>query len=234
MTEETTVTKTTKSKKNKGTSVSLSIFVAALPLVFLAGMFAGFQVWGKPNVGLDQANDEPARYEIPIYDDDPSIGPEDAPVTIVEFSDYECPYCRSYHSETFTQIMEVYGDQVRYVYKDLPLTSVHPNAVPAAVAAHCAQDQQVFWEYHDLLFSNELGLSEDAYLAYAERLNMDLASFESCLNSGTFEQVVMEDINILLDLSAPLSTPTFFINGQYVAGAQPFSQFASLIEAELE
>ena len=214
---------------------ALSLLMAGLPLAFIAGLFVGFQIWGRPNIQTDQANDEVTqRYDIPIYDDDPVLGSEDAPVTIVEFSDYQCPYCQRYHSETFQQIMDVYGDQVRYVYKDLPLTSIHPEAVPAAMAAHCASDQGVFWAYHDLLFSNELGLSDNAYMTYAESLDLDINTFADCMASGSYESIVMKDTNILLNLNAPISTPTFFVNGQYIAGAQPFTVFAQLIEAELD
>jgi protein-disulfide isomerase len=206
--------------------------------MFIAGLFVGYQVWGKPNVQADQAANNPSnpapRYEITIEDDDPVLGSEDAMVTIVEFSDYECPYCQRYHSQTFSQILATYGDQIRYVFKDLPLTSIHPNAVPAANAAHCAHEQNAFWDFHNLLFSMQQGLNDNAYAAYANQLGLDTASFEECLNEGRYVNVVMQDTNVLTAINAPLSTPTFFINGQYLAGAQPFSEFARLIDAELE
>lgn len=224
---------TKKSKRAGGGVTATSALIAGLPLMFLAGLFVGFQLWGTPNVQADQEANISDRYEIPISVDDPVLGPEDAPVTIVEFSDYECPYCQRYHSETFHQIINTYGDQVRYVFKDLPLTSIHPNAVPAANAAHCAQEQGDFWAYHELLFSDQLALSADSYLAYADTLGFDITEFSACLEEDRYVDVVMEDTSILTALSAPLSTPTFFINGQYVAGAQPFSVFAELIDAEL-
>lgn len=229
------MSESTKKRSRRDNATLTSALIAGLPLMFLAGLFVGFQLWATPNVEADQANSNTTqRYQIPIHDDDPVRGPEDAPVTIIEFSDYECPYCRSYHWETFGQIIDVYGDQVRYVYKDLPLTSIHPNAVPAAVAAHCANDQNAFWDYHDMLFSMELGLEPAAYLEYASRLDLDLNEFEACVEQGTYEQIVMKDTGILTAINAPISTPTFFINGQYLAGAQPFSEFARLIDAELE
>lgn len=223
-------------KKNKraGESVTTtSALIAGLPLMFLAGLFVGFQLWGTPNIQADQEANTPDRYEIPISADDPVLGSDDAPVTIVEFSDYECPYCQRYHSETFDQIMTTYGDQVKYVFKDLPLTSIHPDALPAANAAHCAQEQGDFWDYHKLLFSNQLGLSDDAYLSYADYLGFNMDEFATCLAENRYVDVVMEDTSVLTALNAPLSTPTFFINGQYVAGAQPFSVFVELIDAEL-
>lgn len=223
----------TKKRSRRDNFALVSALIAGLPLMFLAGLFIGYQIWATPNVEADQASNTPQRYEIPIHDDDPVMGPENAPVTIIEFSDYECPYCRSYHQETFDQIIATYGDQVRYVFKDLPLTSIHPNAVPAAVAAHCASDQNAFWEFHDLLFSMQLGLERGAYLEYASRLGLDMDTFEACIEAGSYEQIVMKDTSILTAINAPISTPTFFINGQYLAGAQPFSEFARLIDAEL-
>lgn len=225
-------------KRNKRRSTSSitanSALIAGLPLMFLAGLFVGYQLWATPNVEQDLAANTPGRYEIPIHEDDPVLGAADAPVTIIEFSDYECPYCRRYHAETFDQIMATYGDQVRYVFKDLPLTSIHPNAVPAANAAHCAHEQNVFWEYHNLLFSMELGLTDGAYLEYANRVNANMDAFVDCLEENRYVETVMQDTAILTSISAPLSTPTFFINGQYLAGAQPFSEFARVIEAELQ
>ncbi len=226
-----------RANKRKGASASsniTSVLIAGLPFMFIAGLFVGFQLWGKPNVQADQEANVTQRYEIPISNDDPYLGSLDAPVTIVEFSDYECPYCQRYHSETFAQIINTYGDQIRYVFKDLPLTSIHPDAVPAANAAHCADEQNVFWTYHELLFSGQLGLSDDAYLAYADSLGLDMAAFSTCLAENRYVDVVMEDTAVLTAINAPLSTPTFFINGQYVAGAQAFSTFAQIIDAELE
>ena len=223
-----------KKKGKQTTSTVNAAMIAGLPLMFIAGLFVGYQLWATPNVEADQAANTPQRYEIPIYEDDPVLGSADAPVTIVEFSDYECPYCQRYHQTTFDQILDTYGDQIRYVYKDLPLTSIHPNATPAANAAYCAQEQEAFWEFHDLLFSGQLGLSNDAYLAYASQLGLEMSSFEECMNDGRYLDMIAEDVTILTRINAPLSTPTFFINGQYLAGAQPFSEFARLIEAELD
>jgi len=234
------MTDTTKKRSRKESSTVTSALIAGLPLMFLAGLFVGHQLWATPNVQADQANqaglasNTPQRYEIPIYDDDPILGPEDAPVTIIEFSDYECPYCQRYHQQTFDAIIDTYGDQVRYVFKDLPLTSIHPNAVPAAAAAHCAHDQNAFWEFHDLLFSMQLGLSPTAYLEYANALGLDMDTFTDCMDEGKYDQIALQDTRILTDINAPISTPTFFINGQYLAGAQPFSEFARLIDAELD
>lgn len=221
--------------KKPRSNTLISLLVAAMPLMFIVGLFVGYQLWASPNVQADQAaNAVTQRYEIPIYDDDPVLGNPDAPITIVEFSDYECPYCRRYHEDTFGEILVNYGDVVRYVFKDLPLSSIHANAAPAANAAHCAQEQDAFWEFHGLLFSNQLGLNQEAYLAYAQSISLDINSFEECLSENRYLDIVNQDMTILTKINAPLSTPTFFVNGQYLAGAQPFSEFARLIEAELD
>jgi len=212
---------------------SVSILFAGLPLSLLLGLWLGYQFWGRPNLQLDQQAGEIPRYEIPIDEFDAVRGPADAKVTIVEFTDYECPYCQRYSTTTFHQIIEQYGDQIRYVVKDLPLVSIHSNAIPASIAGHCAGEQNSFWEYHDLLFTMQLGLNDQAYQSYAQNLGLDLDSFNDCLNSGRYDRAVLADTNILTNINAPVSTPTFFINGQYLAGAQPFEVFAGLIEAEL-
>lgn len=222
-------------------NLSISILFAGLPLTFIFGLMVGYQLWGQPdgqaaNPSAAQPNQQPAaaqRYDIPIDDFDEVRGPADAKVVMVEFTDYECPYCQRYYIETYTQIIETYGDQILYVVKDLPLTSIHPNAVPAAIAAHCAGEQDSFWEFHGLLFEREGGLNDQLYQGFAENLNLEMDSFNDCLDSGRYDQAVLADTNILQRINARISTPTFFINGQYVAGAQPFSVFAGLIEAEL-
>jgi protein-disulfide isomerase len=171
------------------------------------------------------------RYEIPI-DDDPMIGPEDAPITIVEFSDYECPYCQRWHTEVFEQLLETYPNEVRLVYRDFPLTSIHPNAIPAAIAANCAREQDAFWDYHDKLFGMELGLNTEAYQEYASQLDFDTEEFNECLDSGRYEEEVQADFDFAANLGVR-STPTFFINGIAVVGAQPFEVFQQVIEQEL-
>jgi protein-disulfide isomerase len=206
------------------------------------GLMVGYRLWGQPEA---QAGDQPAaqpaqqqqgnarRQNIPIDEYDAVRGPADAKVVMIEFTDYECPYCQRYYTETFTQIMEAYGDQILYVVKDLPLVNIHPNAAPAAIAAHCAGEQDSFWEFHGMLFSQELGLNDEAYQSYAQNLELDLPSFNDCITSTRYDQAVLADMTILQQVGAQISTPTFFINGMYVAGAQPFSVFAEIIESEL-
>jgi protein-disulfide isomerase len=163
-------------------------------------------------------------------DDDPSIGPEDAPVTIIEFSDYECPFCAKVEP-TIMQVLEAYGDDVRFVYRDFPLDS-HRDAQKAAEAAECADDQGKFWEYHDLLFANQGNLGVSSLRQFASDLDLDVDAFNDCLDSDKYEDEVKKDFQDG-QAAGVGGTPAFFINGQLVSGAQPFSVFKQVIDAEL-
>jgi protein-disulfide isomerase len=112
------------------------------------------------------------------------------------------------------------------------LTSIHPNAYTAAVAGMCAEDQNAFWPYHDKLFSDEYGLGRDAYLQYAVDLGLDADAFEACLDSGKFDDFIQEDMDFSLNLGVR-STPTFFVNGLAIVGAQPLDVFQRVIDQEL-
>ncbi len=168
-------------------------------------------------------------------DDDPAIGPEDARVVIIEFSDYQCPYCRKFALETLDRILEEYKGQVRFVYRDFPIENIHPYALKAAEAANCAGEQGRYFEYHDLLFEKQPEWSqrgEEAFVEYAEQLGLDVGSFRACLASGRYEQEVRKDLQDGIEAGVT-GTPTFFINGIPLSGAQPFEAFKAIIDAEL-
>lgn len=129
-------------------------------------------------------------------------------------------------------MLAAYPGQIRFVYRNLPLTSIHPDAMPAAVAAMCAEDQGAYWPYHDKLFSDEYGLNRDAFIQYAVDLGLDGSAFEACLDSGKFDNFIQEDMDFSLNLGVR-STPTFFVNGLAVVGAQPIDVFTQLIDQEL-
>lgn len=129
-------------------------------------------------------------------------------------------------------MLAAYPGQIRFVYRNLPLTSIHSEALPSATASLCAGDQGAFWPYHDKLFSNELGLKRDAYIQYAADLELDESAFETCLDSGKFDQFIQEDMDFSLNLGVQ-STPTFFINGLALVGAQPLNAFKQIIDKEL-
>lgn len=176
--------------------------------------------------------DDIPRYDVPV-DDDPVLGSSDAPITIIEFSDYQCPYCTKFHVEVFSRLIEEYGDQIQFVYRDFPLTSIHGEAFPAAEAANCAREQNVFWEYHDKLFQGgPQMLSSESYLRYAEELELDLEAFQECVDSRRYQDEVQADLDYAVGLGVR-STPTFFVNGIAVVGAQPFEVFQQIIESEL-
>lgn len=161
----------------------------------------------------------------------PYLGPADAPVTIVEFTDYECPFCGRYFRDTLPQLQGEYEGQVKFVVMNYPLP-YHPLAQPAAEAAECASDQGKFWEYHDTLFGNQDALDTDSLKKYALDLGLDTEAFKACLDSDATELRVLRDV---LDGQSYgiTGTPTFFINGQRLVGARPFTMFQTLIDAAL-
>ncbi len=161
---------------------------------------------------------------------DPFFGPEDAKVTIIVYSDFQCPYCTR-AVPTVNQIKEKYGDRVKVVFKDFPLSS-HQYAQKAAEAAQCAHEQGRFWEYHDTLFANQGSLGIASLKQYASGLGLNTEQFNSCLDSGKYAAEVQKDFSD--GRAAGVSgTPTFFINGKKLVGAQSFSAFESLIINEL-
>jgi protein-disulfide isomerase len=166
-----------------------------------------------------------------VVANDPKRGPADATVTIVEFSDYECPFCERFVKETMPQLLEQYGDKVQFVFKDFPLP-MHPNAPKGSEAAHCAGDQGKYWEYHDKLFDNRRQMGIPDLKRYAQELNLDTSDFNQCLEGGKYTQKVRDNLQQGRKVQVN-GTPTFFINGQRLVGAQPFEAFKEVIDAEL-
>jgi len=166
-------------------------------------------------------------------DDDPFLGDKNAPVTIVSFEDYQCPFCKRAFDQTFPQLKREYIDtgKVKYVYRDFPL-SFHPQAQSAAEASECADEQGKFWEYHDAIFQNQQSLGSALYTQLAEQLNLDVDQFQQCVDSGKFRQEVQDDFSYGSSVGVS-GTPTFFINGIKLVGAQPYQAFKQVIDAEL-
>jgi protein-disulfide isomerase len=160
----------------------------------------------------------------------PGKGPEAAPITIVEFSDFECPYCKRV-LPTLTQLHEKFPDQVRVVYRHFPLSS-HPNAQKSAEASLCASDQGKFWEMHDLMFEEQQKLTVADLKDKAARLELDAAKFAECLDSGRHAEAVKTDAREG-SAAGVNGTPAFFINGRFLSGAVPFESFTEVIEDEL-
>jgi protein-disulfide isomerase/type II secretory pathway component PulC len=173
--------------------------------------------------------------EPPVLDvrlgDNPIRGKPGAPVTIVEFSDFQSPHCAR-AERALLRLLETYDEEVRLVVRDLPLP-FHRYARLAAEAAECAAEQDAYWKYHDLLFHNQDDLTRPALERYARRLDLDPKSFRECLDAGRFRKAVEADEAEARRLGVD-SSPTFFVNGRYLKGAQTFSRFEEVVQAELE
>lgn len=175
-------------------------------------------------------------------DDDAVLGNPDAPVTIIEFSDFQCPFCRKFWRETLPQIKKDYllTGKAKLVYRDFPLTQLHPGATPAAEGAECAKEQGGFWEMHDAIFEEQeqqgqgtIQFTADDVKKWAAKIGLNTSKFNQCLDSGKYKQEVDKDI---ADGSAAgvTGTPAVFVNGRLIVGAQPFAAFKAVIDEELK
>jgi len=210
-----------------------AILAVALLALFLAG---DFNIVQQPEEAADsnqqQANNKPTDTTL-LIDDDAVKGNSNAPVTIVEWSDYECPFCARFYSQTLKQLEKEYIDtgKVRFVYRDFPL-SFHKNAQKAAEAAECAGEQGKYFEMHDMLFEKGVSGGITSFKQFAEEIGLDTAEFDECLDSEAMASEVQKDF-IDGQKVGIKGTPGFVINKQVVSGAQPFSVFQQIIEAEL-
>jgi protein-disulfide isomerase len=217
----------------------------------VAGAFAGYlafayafnsglaQARTMPGVGVDPAGQpsqiQPAQGKIDVsVDDDPSIGPKDAPITIVEFSDFQCPFCADFHAKTYGPLMQKYEGRVRFVYRDFPLTGLHSDAEKAAEAANCAlrQGQDKYWALHDAIFKKgpTTGIGLDAIHTMSESISgLDTAALDECVNSGKMADEISRDVQDGGSYGVT-GTPTFFVNGYRVVGAQPLANFSMIID----
>lgn len=245
-------------KSNKGVLIVLVVAVGAA--AFFAGMYfsnigdantvtkeefdaAILDIESKIN-NVQQPTNQPRPVKISL-DDDPIRGDVNAPITILEFSDYQCPFCARFYAQTLPALMETYIDTgiVKLVYRDFPIQSIHPNAMPAAVAAECADDQGMYWEYHDMLFENQKEWSSleitdavNTFKQYANRLGLS-ESFDLCLDSGKYLDEVRNDLadGRAYDVTG---TPAFFVGNDIIGyvklnGAQPFEAFQQVINSQL-
>lgn len=161
----------------------------------------------------------------------PVKGAAAAPVTIVKFEDFHCPFCKRVQP-TLAEILSRYGDKVRLVHRDFPIDRLHPQARKAHEAARCANEQGKFWVYHDTLYENAPKASPAQLKAYAKEVGLDLPAFEECLSSGKYQAAVQQDVEEGTRLGVT-GTPAFFINGREFLGAQPLENFVRVIEDEL-
>lgn len=173
---------------------------------------------------------DPPRQHIEILPEDPVRGRDDAPLELIEFSDFDCPYCKR-ATETIARLMEQFEGQIRFIYKDYPLPS-HPNAFKAAEAGNCAHEQGRFWELHDTMFASQGALDVESLKGYAEELGLDGGAFEECLDSGRHSATVDRDMRAGFRYGVS-STPTLFLNGRTILGAVPYETFVEIIREEL-
>ena len=186
----------------------------------------------QPIAPTEQQRTDPIEVSI---DDDPMLGNKDAPVTIVSFEDFQCPFCGRAFQQTFPLLKQEYIDtgKVRYVFRDFPLISIHPNAQPASEAAECAHEQDKFWQFHEGLFLNQQLLGRDFYLSLAEQNGLDIGQFTQCIDTRKYQSEVENDLKYGSSLGIT-GTPTFFISGNRLVGAQPYEAFKQIIEGELQ
>jgi protein-disulfide isomerase len=232
-------------------------YAVLVVLAFSVGVLLGYVAWGRrPAASVAAAVPAPpqvvatptlehVQYNIPT-EGFPSLGPADAPITIVEFSDYQCPYCTRWHEETYQPLLAAYPGKIRFVYRNYPL-SFHQNALVGAEAALCAEDQSAYWKYHDKLFDEKALMNNAAgtvldtatYVTFATDLGLDGAAFQACLSEEKYKQAVQDDQKFADSLptengeAAVGGTPTFFINGTRLVGAYPVDAFKQIIDAQL-
>ncbi len=172
---------------------------------------------------------QPPRFKVAITGR-PSLGPSNAPVKIVEFADFQCPFCGRVEP-TVNQILKTYGNKVELTYVNFPLP-IHPYAFQAAQAAECAEQQGKFWPYHNALFANQSKLDVKDLKALATKVGLNRKEFDTCFDQGKSKQAVERDVQEGQKLGVT-GTPSFFINGRLLVGAQPFARFKSIIDQEL-
>ena len=209
-----------------------AILVVAGALVGLAvGWFAFRESEGAPGSLRPVASGIEVVEGVDVSHD-PVLGPADAPVTIVEFSDFECPFCSRFARETAPALRRQYGDRIRWIFVNYPLQSIHPNAYEAALAAECATEQDRFWPYYDALFSGRHELSSSGYAAAAAQVGLDAERFDACYGNADHAEEVALDIKEGEKFYI-LGTPTFYVNGRRMEGAQRPEAFAAVIDSIL-
>ncbi len=227
----------------------LSVGVAAVSLIGFIIMAAAYIEKGGSNSVADENSNQVAQDQdkdnnkptptpapepnqpanIKVSDSDHIRGNKNAPITIIEFSDLQCPFCSRFH-DTMKQVTAAYPNDVRWIYKHFPLSSIHPYAQKAALASECASEQGKFWEYIDKIFANQSSLNTDYLATAAEEVGLNTSQFNSCLSSGKYASKVSSDYSSGQQ-NRVSGTPASFINGELVSGALPFETIKQKIES---
>jgi protein-disulfide isomerase len=238
-------------KKSTYNKLIVGLIVAITVAAFFAGFGLGAETdkdsnddTGQTSIKQPQPQSNPSSTIISVsLDDDPVKGDSNAPITIVEFSDFQCPFCARFFTQTLPLIEKNYIEtgKVKFVYRDFPIPSIHQNAIPAAIAAECADEQGMFWEYHDKLFENQL-LWQDldkqnvvsTFEQFAKDLFLDTGTFNTCLESARYLDEVQNDLNEGVSYGVA-GTPGFFIGNEkigygMVSGAQPYATFQQVFD----
>ena len=256
--------------KNNEKMVSKSIFnkliIITIITIGVAAFFAGSYTsnLNSDQISEKELNDAIAKLELKILqnqlptkqvspplkiseNNDPVIGDIDATITIIEFSDFQCPFCAKFHVQTLPTIMDEYINKgtVKLVFRDFPIQSIHPNAVPASVAAECANEQGKFKEMHDILFekqnewdNQEMNKAIILFNQYASEMQLEQEKFDSCLKNGKYIEEIKKDLEDGRAYGVS-GTPEFFIGNDQIGfielkGAQPFESFKKVIEIQLK
>jgi len=245
---------------NKSTYNRLIIAIISVAIVsaFLGGYVVGGETAEPKEVIIretvqnsqakqtTQAQAGPQIIKNVSLDDDPMKGNPNAEITIVEFSDFQCPFCWKFYTQTLPLIEQNYisTGKVNFVYRDFPIQSIHPNAVPAALASECADDQGKFWEMHDIIFKNQKNWQDlqttqftSIFKEYVIEIGLDIDEFDSCMTSGKHFEEIQNDLNDGREYGVT-GTPGFFVGNEDIGftkliGAQPFSSFQRVIEQQL-
>ena len=249
-------------KKSTFNILVISLIITIGIAAFLAGTYT--TNLNSDHVSQEQFKNEIAKLELKILekqlptkqpnvplkistDNDPVIGKLDAPITIIEFSDFQCPFCAKFHMQTLPTIMDEYINKgtVKLVFRDFPIQSIHPNAVPASIAAECANEQGKFEQMYHMLFEKqkewsnlETAYAITAFNQYASELQLNEEKFDSCIKNVKYIEEVQKDLNEGRTYGVT-GTPGFFIGNEKIGfvelkGAQPFESFKKVIDSQLE
>jgi protein-disulfide isomerase len=246
--------------KSSSKGITIGIMIAIGVTAFFAGMY----VTNANYISQEELDESISKLELKMLqdrldknqpmvpvkissDNDPVIGSQDAAITIIEFSDFQCPFCARFHIQTLPIIMDEYINEgkVKLVFRDFPIQSIHPNAVPASVAAECANEQEKFKEMHDILFERQKEWSNqetsgaiELFNQYAREMELKEEQFESCLTSAKYVEEIQKDLNDGRTYGIT-GTPGFFIGNDEIGfvelkGAQPFESFKKVIDSQLK
>jgi protein-disulfide isomerase len=217
-------------RRQRGLGPAASMLVLGV----LIGLGIGWLAWREtPGSGRAVAAGPSSESTVLVHGvdvgADPVLGPENAPITIVEFSDFECPFCEKFARETAPALRRQYGDKIRWIFVNNPLQSIHPKAYDLALAGECAHEQGLFWQWYDVIFSGRFGTDDEAVAAAGRAIEVDEEQFEACYRNADHAAEVATDLKEAQKFYI-LGTPTFFVNGQRLEGALPAEVFAEVID----